>query len=136
MLLRRDERKKNLQKEKLQGQFVEKTRNNWTRVFRKVDKEWVCEERDRGHVVCSSGACTKYVLCWFSLNIVIQKFLIFTCAKVYWLNYCGRKVVAVKFAVKSLAKQWLVMALQNIVNSFVFTLSSFKYLNSVAIILL
>ena len=30
-----------------------------TQVFRKVDKEWFFEERDRGHVICSSGAGTK-----------------------------------------------------------------------------
>ena len=28
-------------------------------MFRKVDKEWFFEERDRGHVNCSSGAGTK-----------------------------------------------------------------------------
>ena len=30
-----------------------------TRVFRKVDKEWVFEERYRGHAICSSRAVTK-----------------------------------------------------------------------------
>ena len=53
-----DERKKTLHEGKLQGQIVEKTRNI-SHVFRKVDKEWVYEERDRRHVICSSGAGTK-----------------------------------------------------------------------------
>ena len=30
-----------------------------TQVFRKVDKDCVFQERDRGHVICSSGAGTK-----------------------------------------------------------------------------
>ena len=30
-----------------------------TQVFMKVDMEWVFEERDRGHVIFSSGAGTK-----------------------------------------------------------------------------
>ena len=30
-----------------------------TRVVRKVDNKWVFEERDRGHVICSSGVGTK-----------------------------------------------------------------------------
>ena len=56
---KRDERKKTLHQGKLQRQFAEKTRKHCTRVFRKVDKEWVFEERERGHVICSSGAGTK-----------------------------------------------------------------------------
>ena len=34
------------------------TQEHCTRIFRKLDKEWVFEERDRWHVVCS-GAGTK-----------------------------------------------------------------------------
>ena len=44
-----DERKKTFHEGKLQGQFVEKSRN--------IDKQWGFEER--GHVICSSGAGTK-----------------------------------------------------------------------------
>ena len=51
--------KKTLHEGRLQGQFVEKTRNIAHKFFRKVGREWVFEERDRGHVICSSGAGTK-----------------------------------------------------------------------------
>ena len=44
------ERKNNFHAGKLQVKFVEKTKNN---------KGWVIEERERGPVICSSGAGTK-----------------------------------------------------------------------------
>ena len=48
---------KTLLEGKLQGQFVENTRNIAHKFS--MDKEWVLEERDRGHVICSSRAGTK-----------------------------------------------------------------------------
>ena len=50
-------RKKTLHEENLQEQFVDQ--EHCTQVFCKVDKEWVFEEGDRGHVICTSGAGTK-----------------------------------------------------------------------------
>ena len=52
---KRDERKNTLHEGELQEQFVETTRN----IAHKFSGKWVFEERDRGHVICSSGAGTK-----------------------------------------------------------------------------
>ena len=51
-------RKRDKIRKTLLGQLVEK-KEYYTQVFRKVDKKWFFEKRDRVHVICSSGAGTK-----------------------------------------------------------------------------
>ena len=56
---KRDERKKTLHEGKLQGHICREKQEHCTQVVRKVDKEWVFEERERVHVICNLGAGTK-----------------------------------------------------------------------------
>ena len=51
--------KHNLYRKKGTRAICIENQEHCTQVFRKVDNEWDFDERNRGHVICSSGACTK-----------------------------------------------------------------------------